>query len=126
MNQKARDIGLIKTSFSGPSGLENDNVSTAYELALTIDYMRDNYPELLALGRQRYVSYDGQALESTNPIRTQPGWLGGKNGYISKSGRTTASLFQVGDSEVIIVHLGSVYDDEGRDNATLLRLVDWM
>jgi D-alanyl-D-alanine carboxypeptidase len=123
MTNKARVIGLNNTAFSGPSGLENDNVSTAYELALTIDYMRENYPELLSLARQRYVERGGKSLESSNPVRSQSGWLGGKNGYITKSGRTTASLFTVNDKEVIVVHLGSVIDDDGHDNQALLQLV---
>ena len=124
MNQKAREIGLVSTRFSGPSGLENDNVSTAYELAMTIDYMRTNYPELLSLGRQPILNRGSVKLESSSPIRLQSGWLGGKNGYISRSGRTTASLFSVDDKEVIIVHLGSVLNDDGRDNAALLSLVE--
>ena len=124
MNQKAAEIGLVNTSFAGPSGLEAANVSTAFELARTIDYMRAQYPELLSLGRQPFVKRGNVELESSNPVHLQSGWLGGKNGYISKSGRTTASLFSVGDKEVIIVYLGSVLNDEGRDNQTLLSLVE--
>lgn len=124
MTSKAVSMGLYNTSFNNPSGLLPQNKSSAIELAKLIKYMQADYPELLSLGRQVVINRRGNNLVTTNPIRSIPNWLGGKNGYISASGRTLTSLFQVGNKQVIISLLNTPTDQSLQsDTALLLNLV---
>ncbi len=124
MNQKALEIGLAQTSFSDPSGLSQQNQSSALDLTKTLLYMRQEYPELLALSRQPIVSRDGRVLESSNPIHQYSDiWLGGKNGYISASGRTLASVVEYNGREYIVVTMNSIYDDNAADTLNLLSAI---
>ena len=126
MNNKAAYIGLYNTSFNNPSGLLPQNKSTAVELAKLIDYMQEDYPELLSLGRQVNILRRGKILTSTNPIRNIEGWMGGKNGYISISGRTLAALFKLpSGNEVVISILNSPSDQSLiSDTQTLLNALN--
>ncbi len=52
MNEKAKEIGLNKTSFINPSGLdrqENYNASTVKEIALFAKYIISNHPEIFEI-----------------------------------------------------------------------------
>ena len=121
MNYQAQKIGLANTHFDDPSGLSKNNQSTAIDLVNTLLYMRSHYPELLRLSHTPTVIRNNRVLISSNPMRRHSDiWRGGKNGYISASGRTLASIVEYQGKNYVVVALNSDYNDEAADTIRLL------
>ena len=56
MNQKAKDIGLENTFFADPTGLSDENISTANDLAKFAEYILKNYPKIVEIsGTKEFV-----------------------------------------------------------------------
>ncbi len=114
MNEKAAELGLVNTRYADPSGLLAENVSSAYDLARLIAHAAAD--ERLG-GIMRKTSYTTQAgkqtitARSTNEI-VRSGDIdvvGGKTGFISRSGYCLATLLRLPTSgqEVAFVVLGA-------------------
>lgn len=114
MNEKATELGLLNTHYADPSGLLAENVSSAYDLARLIAHAAAD--ERVG-GIMRKTSYTTQAgrqtitARSTNQI-VRSGDIdvvGGKTGFISRSGYCLATLLRLPQSgqEVAFVVLGA-------------------
>jgi D-alanyl-D-alanine carboxypeptidase len=87
MNAKAREYGMTSTSFANPAGLDNENhYSTATDL-LTLIKEAQKHPEVVRLGRTRFVTLAEQpgrkAYSWTNSnklLGAYPGVVGLKTG----------------------------------------------
>ncbi len=95
MNEKAKALGLFHTSFEDPSGLSENNVSTAADLFRLIKFFYSEKKELLDLTcRQNYFS--GRHLwRNANQLSRLPGYLGGKNGFTDEARKTAIALYAV-------------------------------
>lgn len=114
MNEKASELGLLNTHYADPSGLLAENVSSAYDLARLIAHAA---ADERVSGIMRKTSYTTQAgrqtitAKSTNQI-VRSGDIdvvGGKTGFISRSGYCLATLLRLPQSgqEVAFVVLGA-------------------
>jgi D-alanyl-D-alanine endopeptidase (penicillin-binding protein 7) len=100
MNEKATLLGLTSTHYADPSGLLAENVSSAYDLARLIAYSAAD--ERIG-GIMRKASYTTRAgtrtisANSTNQLvkNGDIDVLGGKTGFISRSGYCLASLLRM-------------------------------
>lgn len=114
MNAKAAELGLQSTHYADPSGLLAENVSSAYDMARLIAYVSAD--ERIG-GIMRQASATVQAgthtinVHSTNQIVKQGDIevLGGKTGFISRSGYCLATLLRLPQSgqQVAVVVLGA-------------------
>lgn len=114
MNAKAEDLGLESTHYADPSGLLADNVSSAYDMARLIAYaaaddrvgsiMRQASAKVSAGKRTINVNSTNQMVK-TGDIEV----LGGKTGFISRSGYCLATLLRLPQSgqQVAVVVLGA-------------------
>jgi serine-type D-Ala-D-Ala endopeptidase (penicillin-binding protein 7) len=114
MNEKAIELGLDSTSFADPSGLNPNNVSSAYDLSRLISLAAGDdrlapimrTPEYHVTTSRR--SFD---IHSTNRllIGGEVEVMGGKTGFISKAGYCLATLLRVPESnhQVAVVVLGA-------------------
>ena len=114
MNEKAAELGLTNTSYADPSGLNADNVSSAYDMARLISYASSDermasvmrLPEYTVQTNRRSVP-----IHSTNQIlrKGDIDVLAGKTGFISKAGYCLATLLQIPevDQQVAVVVLGA-------------------
>jgi D-alanyl-D-alanine endopeptidase (penicillin-binding protein 7) len=113
MNQKAVELGMWRTRFVDGTGLSNENVSTAQDLARLVgaayryplirEYTTEStYTVELANGRR--LSYS-----NTNRLVRNSGWEIGlsKTGYISEAGRCLVLQAKIATTPVIIVLLDS-------------------
>lgn len=93
LNSFAADLGLMGTAFADSSGLSPQNVATARDLAQLGHLVYSEYPHLLDIST--LGSYKGATKEWTNnnPFVHEPGYLGGKHGYIPEAKLTTVSMF---------------------------------
>lgn len=119
MNAKVQSLGLDRTHFEEPTGLNPQNVSTAEEVARIITYAA-KYPTIsritstrTAMVRATYGKRSGfLTLSNTNELLTSPlRVLAGKTGYISQASYCLATIVQNEAGETLtLVVLGASGD----------------
>ncbi len=90
MNRKAIELGLEQTSFADVTGLDTDNVSTAYEVAVMAQTAFNQYPEIAGItSRKDYtftVPQTGREHTIRNSNKLISEWgeqlSGSKTGYL--------------------------------------------
>jgi D-alanyl-D-alanine endopeptidase (penicillin-binding protein 7) len=110
MNEKAIELGLESTSFSDPSGLDAQNISSAYDLSRLIAYAAGDERIASVMRRAEYqltTSRRTITLHNTNRLLSA-GELdvrGGKTGFINKAGYCLATLLRLpqGDQVAVVV-----------------------
>jgi D-alanyl-D-alanine carboxypeptidase len=109
MNDFAQEIGAYRTHFSDPSGLSPDNVSTAHDVAIILDWIRINNPEILSITQLKAKTVPGHTWINPTHFLSWSNYLGGKNGYTEEANRTGAALFSLGQDKNVyaVVVLGS-------------------
>ena len=99
MNDKAKEIGMINTSFVNPNGLPiydlpkalpKENISTARDIAKLGKYMFDNYEkEVVAITDMQTYSYPERNFQKNNTnalLGIIPAVVGIKTGYTGNAG----------------------------------------
>ena len=123
MTQEARRMGLVKTSFTEPSGISEDNITTAAEFAAFCrEYLRQHPQSLAHFHSVREFAYPKAANVAeafrdnprtivqenrNNLLKTFPGADGLKTGYIDEAGYNIALTAQQGGTRFIAVILGA-------------------
>lgn len=117
MNEKAKDIGMVNTNFTNPSGLPDDNhYSTAYDMALLAKYAMNNENfKAIASKQNMRVEYGNppyiRYLSNHNRLlKEYEGAIGIKTGYTKKAGRCLVSAAQRENTRLICVTLNAPND----------------
>ncbi|RMD66086.1 D-alanyl-D-alanine carboxypeptidase [Candidatus Parcubacteria bacterium] len=114
MNRRAKEWQLSHTVFYDPTGLSASNQSTAQDLKKLVGILYGKYPQFfLITSKPKEIIYDlnsgaAKEIHSTNVFAGDPGFLGGKTGYIDESGGNLISVFLYGRPVVFIV-LGTTH-----------------
>lgn len=137
MNAVASKVGMEKTSFKNPTGLDLNNETTASALGSARDisrlfeYVIKNEPEILEATREDYVvvksreGYEHKVVNTNNIVSLLPNIVGSKTGYTELAGGNLAVVVDPGlGSPIVIVVLGSSKEGRFKDverlsNATL-------
>jgi D-alanyl-D-alanine endopeptidase (penicillin-binding protein 7) len=114
MNNRARHLGLESTTYADPSGLLAENMSSAYDQARLIATAAANAQISEIMRKSSYTTNIGKrqiTANSTNQI-VRSGDIdvvGGKTGFISRSGYCLATLLRLPQSgqQVAFVVLGA-------------------
>lgn len=129
MNGIAKDLKLVRTKFTDPSGLHG-NVSTAREMAIALrraledDVLRgimgDSYQEIRS--KDGYTIHYG----TTNQPLVAKKWdvIGGKTGYTKPAGYCFINAARFGEHEVITAFLGA--DGKQTRFADFNRVASWI
>ena len=134
MNEKARSLGLLQTSFVDPVGLGSDNISTAREVVLLATTAL-SHPEINQAVSTKKVEFSTVAglpkiIESTDillnnfpdsNIRT----IGGKTGYTDLAGYCSVAKF-VNDNQHEIISAVLNTKSETDRFAQTSKLVRWV
>jgi serine-type D-Ala-D-Ala endopeptidase (penicillin-binding protein 7) len=114
MNQKAAELGLQSTHYADPSGLLAANVASAYDMARLIAFVSGDDRMGAIMRKASHTAYSGKTaihVNSTNHlVRTgEYDVLGGKTGFISRSGYCLATLLRLPQTgqQVAVVVLGA-------------------
>lgn len=132
MNKQARALGMNNSTFVEPSGLSEENVSTANDLFKLARYIHKRKNHIFEITQEESKSITStlssgvsrtQTFNNIHQLRHIEGFIGGKNGYISESGQTLLTLFDVTDSTgrertLVIIVLGS--ENSTSDSLALL------
>lgn len=137
MNARASELGLTKTHFADPSGMELGNVSTTLELSRLVKEVFENPKASRYLGtslKAIRVANTGETkkIKSTNWMLTYPEYdalyvTGGKTGYLEESQWNFASTIRPSATdetrELLVVLFGS--DSRAQSFADTQALVNW-
>lgn len=109
MNEKAAELGMKDTEFHNPNGMdveEEGNYSTAYDMALLMQYAMTipQFREIVA--PQYYTSEWGSRWKNSNKLLNNFEFCtGGKTGFTNRAGETLVTAAQNGQLEYIVVTL---------------------
>jgi D-alanyl-D-alanine endopeptidase (penicillin-binding protein 7) len=119
MNEKAIELGLQNTSFADPSGLNPNNMSSAFDLSHLITFAASDErissimrtPEYTVTTSRRPIT-----IHSTNHLVRDGDVdvLGAKTGFISKSGYCLATLLRLPQGNPIAVVVLGAHSNNGR------------
>jgi serine-type D-Ala-D-Ala endopeptidase (penicillin-binding protein 7) len=113
MNTKAVELGLESTSFTDPSGLKPENISSAYDLSRLITYAAADERIAPIMRTATYtVSTSRRSISIHNTNRLVMDGdvtvMGGKTGFISKAGHCLVTLLRLPQgNQVAVVVLGA-------------------
>lgn len=119
MNKKAKEIGMSKTIFANPHGLDDheEHYSTAYDMALLTRYAMKNekFQKITATKSHRAPQGDedwDRIWQNKNRLLTQlyKYSTGGKTGYTKRAKRTLVSTAAKNDLKLIAVTLNAPSD----------------
>lgn len=128
-NQKVKTIGMSRTHFENPTGLDNDNhYTTAQDLFRLVSYVWENYPEIWDFSRSSEANLQSLSghvyhIAATNQLISEfPALRGGKTGLTDQAKGTLILLYPVKpDRTAVIIILGS--DDRFNDGRLL---INWL
>jgi D-alanyl-D-alanine endopeptidase (penicillin-binding protein 7) len=131
MNARATALGLQKTRFVDPTGIEVENVSTAREVALmALNAFNDpTIRALTASATYQVWTVDGtgyRTISNTNGLVNDPSLevVAGKTGYLIEAGWTLATqVKREGERELMVVVLGC--DDRWASFSDARNLANW-
>ena len=115
MNEKALELGLENTSFADPSGLNPNNLSSAYDLSRLISFAAADERIAPIMRTATYSVHTNRRvinIHSTNRLVMEKmegmDVMGGKTGFISKAGYCLATLLRLPQgNQVAVVVLGA-------------------
>jgi serine-type D-Ala-D-Ala endopeptidase (penicillin-binding protein 7) len=114
MNKKAASLGMSSSHFSDPAGLNENNVSTASDLAKMLA-AADSYPLITQstttthMDVSPYTNRGPLTYANTNRLLKNTDWdiALSKTGYINEAGRCLVMQATIGGEDVSIVLLNS-------------------
>jgi D-alanyl-D-alanine carboxypeptidase len=123
MNDWAASIGAYHTYFRDPSGLSSQNVASARDLALILQWIATHEPDVLDITHTKTKTVRTHTWTNATHFLNLNTYRGGKNGFTDEAGRTGASVFEtkdsLGKSHVYII---VVLNSKNRDNDVLALL----
>jgi serine-type D-Ala-D-Ala carboxypeptidase (penicillin-binding protein 5/6) len=125
MNEEARRIGLVKSTFTNATGLPNPNhLMTARELAILARYIINEYPEYYPVFAQKEFRYRKHRFINRNPLLfLNIGADGLKTGHIAAAGYGLVGSAVQDGKRLIVVVTGLKRADQRKDEAA--KLLDW-
>ena len=96
MNIWVNSIGAYRTYFKDASGLSPQNVSTAQDLSIIIQWVLKNDPEILDITLLKSKTIRTHTWTNPTHFLNLTSYIGGKNGYTPEADRTSVSLFKIG------------------------------
>ena len=119
MNEKAIELGLQNTSFADPSGLNANNMSSAFDLSHLITFAASDERIASIMRTPTYTVTTSRRqipIHSTNHILLAGDVevMGAKTGFISKSGYCLASLLRLPQGNPIAVVVLGARSNNGR------------
>ena len=107
MNDKAKELGMIDTVFSNPSGLDETdggNISSLYDMALCMQAAMKNEIFRMIVNTRQYAAENQRVwLNKNRLLGMYESCNGGKTGYTVKSGKTLITSAYENGLESIVV-----------------------
>ena len=124
-DQRAREIGLEKSTFTNATGYSDPNLRvTARELAKLARHIMQTYPEFYPLFSEREFTWNKIRQQNRNPLLAMGiGADGLKTGETSEAGLNLVGSAVQDDFRLIVVVTGAKSEKERADEAR--KLLEW-
>ena len=125
MTEKARRIGLKKSTFRNATGLyDPEHLVTVRELAMLARILIRDYPEYYPLFAQREFNYRHHKFSNRNPLLGVVAGVDGlKTGYIKEAGYGIVASAKIDSRRLILAIDGAATPEDRKDDAR--RMFDW-
>ena len=113
MNKKAEELGMKNTHFSNPIGMDEDNYSTAYDMALLVKYAVKNNTFKEVFSKENYTTTNNIKLEKTTSNIAKKynidisSITGSKTGFTNAANYCLASTATLNDVNYLVVTLNA-------------------
>lgn len=109
MNEKATELGMKNTHFSNPIGMNENNYSTAEDIAILLEAALKNetFTKIFQTYEHKLPSVGLTAIKT---FKKHASFIGGKTGYTQLAGRCLASNANINGVNYIMVTLGAYPD----------------
>jgi len=123
MNQKARDMAMTNSRFVDPSGYEDSNYTSAFDLARLASFALENKTFSEIVGTEYKIVFDANnkyahELINLNRLLYLEGVTGVKTGYTNEAGGVLVTSIVYKDKTFVIVVLKS--EDRFADSESLI------
>ena len=106
MNERATQLDLKNTHFSNPTGMDNDNYSTAHDIAIILQAaLEDSTFKKIFETNEWNLRSINMKVEKTYKPRAHI--AGGKTGYTGQAGRCFASIATIEGVDYLMINLGA-------------------
>src|SRR5690606_34899916 len=108
MNAKAQTLGMLNSKFVEPTGLSNENVSSAKDLVKLV-HAASQRPLIGQFSTDTKYKVADQTFRNTNMLVGRPNWkiLVSKTGTTREAGNCLLMLIQLGGRNLAIVLLNA-------------------
>lgn len=125
MNFKAKSLGMSNTHFEDPTGLSEQNVSTADDLAILVE-AASKYTKIKQFSTDKEADVHYKKYVNTNPLARGDSWkiLLSKTGFTQEAGRCLVMNTVINNKQTAFILLDSPSKDGRTSDA--LRLKSWL
>lgn len=95
MNAVAETHDLLNTGFQDPTGLSQNNISTARDLFKFMRVIKDTYPQIVGISQLSSKSLDNYMWYNINKATTFPEFRGGKTGFTNAARQTSIGYYEI-------------------------------
>jgi D-alanyl-D-alanine carboxypeptidase len=95
MNTLAESENLINTSFADPTGLSQNNVSTARDLFQFMRITKETYPQIVGISQLSSKQIDNYRWYNINRATQFPEFRGGKTGFTNAARQTSIGYYEI-------------------------------
>ena len=109
MNQKAQELNMTNTHFSNTIGIDEDNYSTANDIAKLLKYALKNEDFYKIFTTKEYKTTNNITLKSTIIEKSEPyninvsNILGSKTGFTDEAGNCLASIAKINNIKYLLI-----------------------
>ncbi len=124
MNEKAKKLGMINTSFRNSTGLhEEGQYTTSYDLARLVVAMKRDFPQNSDMFSQKFFHFKDKEYKTTNNLLfSYQGIEGMKTGFTKASGFNLISVAKKDNLRLVSILLSC--KSEEKRNAFTVRLLN--
>ncbi len=95
MNNLVQKNKLQNTSFEDPTGLSQNNISTARDLFKMMRLIRKKYPQIVDISKLNLIQTQGYTWRNINKASHFPEFEGGKTGYTNAARQTSIGYYKI-------------------------------
>jgi D-alanyl-D-alanine carboxypeptidase len=108
MNTVAQEHDLINTGFQDPTGLSQNNISTARDLFKFMRVTKETYPQIVGISQLSQKSLGDYLWYNINRATTFPEFRGGKTGFTNAARQTSIGYYEIQLSNTETKNIGIV------------------
>jgi len=126
MNATADGVGMTNTNFEDPTGLSQNNVSTARDLFTMMRTVQNDYPQIVDISRLSFKENGDYLWRNINRAASFPEFRGGKTGYTNAARQTSIGYYQIQLANDEIKNIGVVILQSNTRQQDTRNLLDYL